>query len=203
MELTENTINENYLAWIDKLKKYGCYSDSLIDNFGEKIRIASYSKSVSSGGGRGTLLSVVLYKLCKYAYLYNESLKSSKLLYTAPDSLMKPLLLQHISKALMFIPETNSYQIKNGNLFKWNDEYSSIRKTGDRSRRMLLESGIILSDEEEFALTIIDMEGFDAKSKTRYFSPLWEIVLEANNMTNIELRLEYNEWIKLQQARFQ
>ena len=43
MTLTEEKINKNYLLWIEQLKKYNCYSEELIEEYGDKIKIASFS----------------------------------------------------------------------------------------------------------------------------------------------------------------
>ena len=50
MNITEEKINRNYLLWIDYLKKYNCYSDSLIEEYGEKIKMASFAMNETSGG---------------------------------------------------------------------------------------------------------------------------------------------------------
>ena len=47
MELTEEKKNLNFVLWTKKLKDYNCYSESLINEFGEKIKtIVSYRKMI-------------------------------------------------------------------------------------------------------------------------------------------------------------
>ena len=109
MSITEEKINRNYLLWIDYLKKYNCYSEDLINDYGESIKLASFAMNETSGGAyQGSLLDVVLSSLCVIASHINENAfginDKGKIkhpfLQADKNSLMKVLLLQHISKAL-------------------------------------------------------------------------------------------------------
>ena len=74
MNLTEEKINKNYLLWIEQLKKYNCYSEELIEEYGDKIKIASFALNDISGSAyQGSLLDVVLYNLCTIANHINEN----------------------------------------------------------------------------------------------------------------------------------
>ena len=46
MNLTEEKINKNYLLWIEQLKKYNCYSEELIEEYGDKIKIDIPTRSI-------------------------------------------------------------------------------------------------------------------------------------------------------------
>ena len=102
MNITEEKINRNYLLWIDYLKKYNCYSDSLIEEYGEKIKMASFAMNETSGGAyQGSLLDIVLCNLCVIASHINENSfglndkgrNRHPFLYVNKNSLMKVLLL--------------------------------------------------------------------------------------------------------------
>ena len=102
--ITEEKINRNYLIWIDSLKKYDCYSDKLIELYGESIKSASFAMNESAGCAYvGSLLDTVLFKLCTIATHINENAfggeenKLHQSLNVKKESLMKVLLLQHIS----------------------------------------------------------------------------------------------------------
>ena len=46
MELTEEKKNLNFVLWTKKLKDYNCYSESLINELGEKIKNGTFCAKV-------------------------------------------------------------------------------------------------------------------------------------------------------------
>ena len=129
MFISEEKINKNYLLWTEYLKKYDCYSEELINDYGDAIRNASFAMSESSGASyQGSLLDVVLSNLCVIAVHINDLAfgKNEKqkdrhpFLSVDKKSLMKVLLLQHISKAEMFVTTKEQWKINKGMNYEFN-----------------------------------------------------------------------------------
>lgn len=191
--ITEEKINSNYVLWIERLKKYNCYSEEMINEIGYKIKNASFSLSTSTGSAyKGSMIDTVLNHLCTIAYHINEDafgLNSKQKnkhnsLKVNFDTLMRVLLLQHISKAELFIEQNEQWKINKGYLYDFNNELSTSLKTGERSIYLLQKYGVKLSEEEFEAMRIIDKEE-DFKNNS-YMTPLSAIVKIANQFTAIE-----------------
>lgn len=190
--ITSEKLNKNYLLWIDYLKKYDCYSDKLIDEYGEKIKDASFSLNQSNGGCyQGSLLDVVLTTLCVIATHINEDgfglnangkIKHPNL-YVNKNSLMKVLLLQHISKCELFVPSNEQWKINKGMLYDFNSELATSMKLGERSIYMCMKCGIELTEEEFEAMRILDKD--DDKTNS-FATPLSQLVKISNQLTAIE-----------------
>ena len=195
--LTEQKINTNYLAYIKRLEKYGVYSEEMMNDIGELVKNATFSMKDEQGGAyQGAMIDVVLNVLCKIGYEINEKAfgdnenMSHPLLKCNMDMLMRVLLLQHIAKCEMFVPERESYWIKKGNLYNWNENLE-IRgmKLGERSIYLCQKYGIKLTETEYDAIKTIDKDE-DEKSLF-YISPLAAIVRAANMFTTVELRRRF------------
>ena len=193
MSITEEKINRNYLLWIDYLKKYNCYSEDLINDYGELIKLASFAMNETSGGAyQGSLLDVVLSSLCVIASHINENAfginDKGKIkhpfLQVDKNSLMKVLLLQHISKAEMFIPSNEQWKINKGMFYEFNPNLQTALKLGERSIYICMKYGIVLSEEEYDAMKICDK---DEEKNNSFTTPLAEIVKIANQLTAIEI----------------
>ena len=193
MGLTEEKINKNYLLWIEQLKKYGCYSEKLIEEYGEKIKLASFAMNESSGGAyQGSLLDIVLYELCVIANHINENafgmsdkgrLKHEDI-YVNKESMLKVLLLQHISKCELFVPTSEQWKINKGMFYEFNPSLTASLKMGERSLYMCSKCGIEFTEEEWEAMKILDKE----KDETFAFTtPLSQIVKTANQFTTITI----------------
>lgn len=193
MFITEEKINRNYLLFIDYLKKYDCYSDTLIEKYGESIKVATFATNEISGGAyQGSLLDIVLNHLCVIAVHVNEGAFGTNQnnaikhphLYVDKNKLMKVLLLQHISKAVMFVNATEQWKINKGMLYEFNPSLLSAMKLGERSLFMCMECGITLTEEEYDAMRVLDKD----EDKTNSFvTPLAELVKMANQYTVIEI----------------
>ena len=190
--LNEETINKDYILWCEYLKKYNCDSDALQNDLGEKIKNASWSLNLQSGGGKGTMLHTVLTSLCPIAaHINNDAfgLNSKQkdkhpLLKVDNNSLMKVLLLQHISKADMFVPSTEQWKINKGMLYDFNPNLETVLKLGARSVYLCMKYNISLTEDEYEAMLILDKE----EDKTNSFTnPLCEIVKISNQLTAIEI----------------
>ena len=199
MCITEEKINKNYLLWTEYLKKYDCYSEELIDDYGDAIRIGAFAMSDSSGAAyQGSLLNVVLNNLCVIATHINEGgfgingngKEKHPYLYVDKKSLMKVLLLQHISKAEMFVPSKEQWKINKGMLYEFNSEIATSLKLGERSIFLCMKYGIKLTEEEYDAMKVCDK---DEEKNNSFVTPLAEIVKIANQLTAIETYQKYKQ----------
>lgn len=197
--LTQERINLNFSVWVEKLKKYDCFSQTMIDELGDKLRNASYGLQEDCGAAyQGAMLHVVLNNLCVMAYHINEFAfgKNEKGQYRHEalnvnyHMLMRVLLLQHISKAEMFVLQSNQWKAKNGYIYEFNPDIHTCMKCGERSIYLCMKYGISLSEEEFEAMRVIDRD--DDKSNP-FYSPLCQLVKIANQMTNVELRCMFEK----------
>lgn len=192
--LSEERLNQNYLMFINRMEKYGCKSDRLLDELGQKIKYATYGRSEEDGGCYpGALIDVTLNRLCKIGYQLNESVLGSNggsapqhpFLYASTKSLMRVLLLLNLSKAEMFEPETEQWKLKKGMLYRFNDNLGATFKSGVRTLFLCQKYGIMLTEEEYEAILFCDGED-DVPDKFR--SPLCLIARTALSLTASELR---------------
>lgn len=199
MVLSEEKINSNFVRWIDCLEKYNCYSQEMIDDIGEKIKNASFAMNENTGGAyQGSLLDVVLSKLCVIAIHINDCAfgpnPNSKIqhpeLLVDKNSLMKVLLLQHISKAELYVSTKENWKINKGFLYDFNDNLETSLKLGERSIYLCMKYGIKLTEEEYDAMRIVDK---DEDKNNSYVTPLAELVKVANQLTCIEIYRKYNK----------
>ena len=195
--ITQDKIELNYARWIERLKKYGCYSERMIDEIGEDIKNASFALQENSGCAyQGAMLDMVLNNLCTLAYHINNDAfgendkgrNRHSLLQVNMNMLMRVLLLQHIAKAEMFILQEQAWKAKNGYLYDFNGKLKSILKCGERSIYLCMKYGIELTEEEYEAMRILDKE--DDKTNP-YLSPLCQMVKMVNQLAVIESRQDY------------
>lgn len=191
--ITKKEIESNFEKWVKRLQTYDCYSEEMINECGELIKSASYGMNEESGSAyNGSLLDVVLNKLCLYSFNINNTLSES--MHSNKESLLKVLLLQHISKCEMFIGQTVDWERKRGNLYQFNPNIKGQLKTGERSAYMCMKYGIKLTEEEFEAIRVIDKDS-DDKSQF-YASPLATIVRLTNTLVNADLRENHKKLIK-------
>ena len=199
MYISEEKINKNYLLWIEYLKKYDCYSEDLINDYGNAIRNGSFAMTEGTGAGyQGSLLNVVLNNLCVIATHINEGgfgingngKEKHPNLYVDKKSLMKVLLLQHISKSEIFVATTEQWKINKGIYYDFNPNLGTAMKLGERSIFLCMKYGIKLTEEEYDAMKICDKEEDKNNSFT---TPLAELVKIANQLTAIETYRKYKE----------
>ena len=199
MYITEEKINKNYLLWIEYLKKYNCYSEELINDYGERIKNGAFAMTDNTGASyQGSLLNVVLTNLCvigthinECAFGLNDKQKEKHpYLRVDKNSLMKVLLLQHISKAEMFVPTTEQWKINKGIFYDFNTQLGTSLKLGQRSLFLCMKYGIKLTEEEYDAMGVCDK---DEDKNNSYTTPLAEIVKIANQLTAIETYQKYKQ----------
>lgn len=196
--LHENQINANYATWVDRLQKYGCYSQQLLDDLGGKIAHAPYSMENTSGAAyNGALLDVVINHLCVIAFHLNEwgmtNTANKQIVHpylkVNTYMLLRVLLLQHISKAELYVAQQEAWKVKKGMLYQFNNDITTTLRTGERSLYLCQKYGIALTEDEFDAIRIIDK--LDELSTNAYISPLAQMVKTVNQFTALEMRRLY------------
>lgn len=198
MELTEEKRNLNFVLWTKKLKDYNCYSESLINELGEKLKNASFNMNEANGECyEGSLIEVILNNLCTLGYHINElafglndkGKRNHPFLNVNTEMIMRVLLLQHISKAEYFITQTENWKKNKGYLFDFNGELETQLKMGERSAFLCMKHGIQLSEIEFEAMTIVDK---DDKCFNSHQNQLVVLVKTINQLVAVELQRKYD-----------
>lgn len=198
MELTEEKRNLNFVLWTKKLKDYNCYSESLINELGEKLKNASFNMNEANGGCyEGSLIEVILNNLCTLGYHINElafglndkGKRNHPFLNVNTEIIMRVLLLQHISKAEYFITQTENWKKNKGYLFDFNGELETQLKMGESSAFLCMKHGIQLSEIEFEAMTIVDK---DDKCFNSHQNQLVVLVKTINQLVAVELQRKYD-----------
>lgn len=192
--LTPEKINLNYITFCNKLKKYNCYSEQMINEIGEQLKDCSFSMNDDSGSAyQGSMIDIVLNHLCSVAYNINEVVFGPTGKFNSmrvnPDMLMRVLLLQHIAKAEMFVNTRDTWKVKKGMLYEFNTNLKALLKLGERSLYLCQKYGIELAEEEYEAIRIIDKSEDD--KIMFYINPLCSIVKMANQFVAVEMRQKY------------
>lgn len=192
--LTPEKINLNYITFCNKLKKYNCYSEQMINEIGEQLKDCSFSMNDDSGSAyQGSMIDIVLNHLCSVAYNINEVVFGPTGKFNSmrvnPDMLMRVLLLQHIAKAEMFVNTRDTWKVKKGMLYEFNTNLKASLKLGERSLYLCQKYGIELAEEEYEAIRIIDKSEDD--KIMFYVNPLCSIVKMANQFVAVEMRQKY------------
>lgn len=194
----EEKRNLNFVLWTKKLKDYNCYSESLINELGEKLKNASFNMNEANGGCyEGSLIEVILNNLCTLGYHINElafglnskGKRNHPFLNVNTEMIMRVLLLQHISKAEYFIPQTENWKKNKGYLFDFNGELETQLKMGERSAFLCMKHGIQLSEIEFEAMTIVDK---DDKCFNSHQNQLVVLVKTINQLVAVELQRKYD-----------
>lgn len=97
------------------------------------------------------------------------------------ESVIKVCILMHLSKAEMFVPNDNDWELKKGKLYKF-AELEGKLKFGDRSILMCMNNGIRLTPSEFEAMKCLDNSNDDNLQKL-FSSPLSTIIRIANELS--------------------
>lgn len=189
--LSQEKININYVRWIEKLKKYDAYSEKMINDIGGILKNSSFGITPSSGGAyKGSMIDITLNMLCVLAVHINENGLGNNhpFIKVNTNSLIKVLLIQHISKAIIFTEEKEQWKINKGSLYTFNENLNTTMKCGERTIYMCMKYGIKLSEEEYEAIRIIDKDDDKAMS---FSSPLSALIKIVNQLVAIELRRKW------------
>ena len=192
--LTEEKLNANYLKFINYLQKYNCYSEDMMKELGEKIKLAPYSMERDMGGAYdGAMIDVTLNILCKIGAQINNNAMGANggdkiahpLLAVNNNMLMRVLLLINIAKAEMFTPNKSEWHKKNlGRMYEFVENKTKL-KLGARSLYLCQKYGIQLEEEEFEAFLTIDNPDDTGE---RFQSPLYTMVKATKMFTLVELR---------------
>lgn len=192
--LTEEKLNANYLKFINYLQKYNCYSEDMMKELGEKIKLAPYSMERDMGGAYdGAMIDVTLNMLCKIGAQINNNAMGANggdkiahpLLSVNNNMLMRVLLLINIAKAEMFTPNKSEWHRKNlGRMYEFVENKTKL-KLGARSLYLCQKYGIQLEEEEFEAFLTIDNPDDTGE---RFQSPLYTMVKATKMFTLVELR---------------
>lgn len=199
MEITEEKKNLNFTMWIKKLKDYGCYSESMMTEMGEKIRNSTFNINEQNGACYdGALIDTVLFNLCTLAFHVNDLAFGGEkakhpFLNVNINMLMRVLLLQHIAKAEFFVPQTEPWKKNKGYLYDFANNMETQLKLGERSAFLCLKYGIHLSEAEYEAMTIIDKED---KTFNSHQNPLAVLVKMINQLVQVELQRKCDYYSK-------
>lgn len=192
--LTQEKINANYLKFVNYLQKYNCYSEDMMRDLGEKIKMAPYSMERDMGGAYdGAMVEVTLNTLCRIGVEINSNAMGTNggdkvqhpYLAVNQNMLMRVLLLLNIAKAEMFVPNKSEWHKKNlGRMYEFAENKTKL-KLGARSLYLCQKYGIQLEEEEFEAFLTIDNPDDTGE---RFQSPLYTMVKAAKMFTIVELR---------------
>lgn len=151
-----------------KVKNYSTYKhyiksllgeevlNSLIEKLGgeEKIMNASFGMTDNSGlAYDGAMVQQVL-EMGKLAGLINDMLPESK--RVTPSKIWKVILLQHISKVVMYQENLNNWEVQNRGLrYTWTNR-DVVLKGGELSVLISMNCGVKFEDDEYEAMRILD-----------------------------------------------
>lgn len=186
MNISNEKIVKNYSLFLSKLNSIGVDTTNLDKNLSDQIANASFAISNDMGTAcNGSLLHIILRILTPYAIKLNSILPEE--LQVEQSSIVKVCLLSHISKAVLFTPNTNDWEVqKRGLIYKYAPTSTTI-KFGARSTFIAINNGVSFTEEEYEAMSCMDKVD-DTQSK--YFSStLSVIVRQANELTLQQLRM--------------
>ena len=160
---------------------------TLILNLGGESTIieASFGMTKDSGCAySGAFLENVL-RIADIAMNINDNVFPEEKRVDA-KSIYRSVLLQHLSKVMMYEYNINQWEIDNkGILYKFKNT-NVILKGGERVILLLLKSGIQDITEEEFeAIRIVDKMKEEDFAISKYVSTLACIIRQANELNNI------------------
>lgn len=190
--LTSDQRKLNYVTYINKLQSVGGYSEELFYKIGERLSNAPMNNYLDSGLAYiGAFIYNAMRKIAYYAVLENEKLDESE--KVDKNSIVKVALLNQISKALQFEPNSNKWELENrGIAWKYNETDVALR-TGEKSLYLCSKYGIQFTSEEFEAMLICDKTDDDF-SKI-YSSTLSILIKNATNLTYNLARLNYKKSI--------
>lgn len=162
-------------------------TNTLILNLGGESTIieASFGMTKDSGCAySGAFLENVL-RIADIAMNINDNVFPEEKRVDA-KSIYRCVLLQHLSKVMMYEYNINQWEIDNkGILYKFKNT-NVILKGGERVILLLLKSGIQDITEEEFeAIRIVDKMKEEDFAISKYVSTLACIIRQANELNNI------------------
>ena len=169
--------------YFQKLQETGVSEEAcnkLRDTYGDVLSIGSFAVKADSGlAYEGSLLDTAVRRLAVFAYkineVYNERIRVEK------SSIIKVCLLQHISKAVRLVKNTDEWRVKKlGEVYGYVNGGPAIG-IGFHSLLIASECGVRFTTTEAEAMTIIDKSDEDLQAKF-HSSMLSSIIKQANEM---------------------
>lgn len=183
MTLTNELKTKNLKLFFGKLNELGVDTSLLEEKMSEKLFDAPFAMVGDSNmTSEGSLVHVVLRQLTPLALKINELLPENK--RAKQESIIKVCLLNHISKALMYVKNDNAWEIeKRGLLYKYAKSEAAL-KIFTRSMYLVQEFGIKLTLDEFEAMLILDRDDNDSQTKL-YATPLAVVIKQANELLRL------------------
>ena len=172
---------EMYVAKLQKYIGTEC-TDNLLSKL-PNLEKATFACNVDSGLAFDGSLVKTAMQLTTIACKINSLLPQEK---QAPvESIVKVGLLSHISKALMFEENDNSWEKTNrGLLYKFTELTGALR-CGERSILLCNNIGIKFTEEEFEAMRINDKDATDDTFLKLHSSALSTVIRQANEIINL------------------
>jgi hypothetical protein len=182
MTLTEEKIESNAKTYFKTGEKYGFINDAFIENYGEAMMEAPYSKTEEGHNCfNGGLIDHII-KMTKHALAINENLSEDKVV--EKETLIKVCFLHQIGKANMFTPNDSKWHLDRGINYEFNDETVAL-PVGSKSLEIANECGIELSTSEHQAIALYGSE-FGNRDFNHDSVRIGAIIKAANLLTIID-----------------
>ena len=183
----ENTtkIYENYSWFITQLNLCGVNTEKLVTLLGgqERIMRAVAGSNLDSGlAYAGSLLEHIKI-VCEIARR-NAKMISGAIIIDE-KSIVKVALLNQIAKVLMFVPNTNDWEVKNRGKIYVFEELKGALRCGERSTWLCTEADIKFTEEEYEAMKVLDKDLAEDNYAKLYSSPLSIVIRNANDMATL------------------
>lgn len=108
------------------------------------------------------------------------------------NTLLKSILIMHLSKRFLYVENDNEWEIKNrGLIFKFSKTIEGVLKGGERSALEALNNGVQLTPIEFESITCLDEEVESAKKP--FMSIYTTIVRQANELAYAIEKERYNK----------
>ena len=173
----------NYRRFLDALIGKPL-SDKLIENVGgeESLMRASFGMQDDSGTAFEGSLVMCSLEIAEYAKKINETFNFG----ISNASIYKVALLSHIAKALMYVKNTNEWEVqKRGFLYKFNNSLNGSMRCGERSVYISMQADIKFTEEEFEAMRVVDKINEGDGEIRWYGTPLSMVIRQANEIVNI------------------
>lgn len=99
-----------------------------------------------------------------------------------PTSLKKVIVLHQLGKVGMFVPNTDDWQVKKlGKVYAF-AETGVCLKTGERSKMVCSNAGVVFTPEEYEAMTILDKTAEEYENMTKFRTHLSTIIRMSSDL---------------------
>lgn len=185
--MEESKLQINFSKYTQKLTRYvGEECISKILEMCPNLQNATFANNVDSGLAYDGSLIEAIFSLTTYACHINLLLPEQN--RADVNSIVKVGLLSHISKALMFEPNTNTWEKTNRGLMYSFVKLTGALRTGERSIQICNNCGIVFTPEEFEAMRIIDKDTDNDAYTKLYSSTLSIIIKQANELVMLTNR---------------